>query len=496
MEDEDRSSSSKSHQSSQYYAPVGGQRLVLEHVRGARCCSFVTLLCIFAAAIPTALFLAPEPYDTIIHSKVGNTWNHLEPTVIPDDGDTIDLFNREYSLTVVAENEQYEVEGMDANVEINIKLKGRNGDSGDWTKVYESTRTRTLTCDKGELKCRNITLLYDAAPMYEQFQAEVTIANDRKHAYGFVKRADYIFETFRAHWTFYEAALKLVLLVFGIRALYEFYDRISCGSPLKVCCGRQTRATALIQPDQRFVCLLLVGLICLNDFPLMLSILAGGWGAALLSDICAVSFAFIFLLVLCAMIVESYRPDRYRFAGYRRYMTLVFLIGTLWAVEVSWIIYVSAMSAENSSYQAEEDDSGLYIAVRSTILTGVTLILIGCSVSACYDAGVVDEKTEIFSQIQDTRWKLDRSRRSSFFWGLTFLWAFLMALTCLMIWVADNYDELPGQKTICDAREAVILTSVLLVTNAYIHALAWGFTPQRNRKHDEDIVEYLDKFRI
>ena len=95
------------------------------------------------------------------------------------------------------------------------------------------------------------------------------------------------------------------------------------------------------------------------------------------------------------------------------------------------MIYVSAMSAENSSYEALEDDSGLYVAVRSTILTGVTLILIGCSVSACYDAGVVDEKTEIFSQIQDTRWKLDRTRRSSFFWGLTFLWVFLMTLTCL-----------------------------------------------------------------
>ena len=79
----------------------------------------------------------------------------------------------------MAENEQYEVEGMDASVDIKIKLKGRNGDSGDWNNIYETTRTRTLTCDKGELKCRNITLPHDAAPMYEQFQAEVTIANDR-----------------------------------------------------------------------------------------------------------------------------------------------------------------------------------------------------------------------------------------------------------------------------------------------------------------------------
>ena len=483
-------------ESQKYYAPVGGQRLVLEHVRHARACSCVVILAVYAFAFTLGIFLVPEPYDTIVHSKPGNSWNHLEPTILPDEGDTIDLFNREYRLTVVAENDQYEVEGMDASVDIKIKLKGRNGDSGDWNSIYETTRTRTLTCDKGELKCRNITLICDAAPAYEQFQAEVTIANDRKHAYGFVKRADYIFETFRAHWTFYEAALKLVLLVFGIRALYEFYDRISCGSPLSVCCGRQTRATSLIQPDQRFVCLLLVGLVCLNDFPLMLSILTGGWGAALLSDICAASFAFIFLLVICAMIVESYRPDRYRFSGYRRYMTLVFLIGTLWAVEVSWAIYISAMSAENSSYEAVEDDSGLYVAVRSTILTGVTLILLGCSVSACYDAGVVDEKTEIFSQIQDTRWKLDRSRRSSFFWGLTLLWAFLMTLTCLLIWLAENYDEIPGHDTVGNAKEAVLLTCILLVTNAYVHALTWGFTPQRNRKYDEDMVEYLEKFRI
>ena len=160
------------------------------------------------------------------------------------------------------------------------------------------------------------------------------------------------------------------------------------------------------------------------------------------------------------------------------------------------MIYVSAMSAENSSYEALEDDSGLYVAVRSTILTGVMLILIGCSVSACYDAGVVDEKTEIFSQIQDTRWKLDRTRRSSFFWGLTFLWVFLMTLTCLLIWIAENYDDIPGHDTVSDTKEAVFLTCVLLVTNAYVHALAWGFTPQRNRKYDEDMVEYLDKFRI
>ena len=103
-----------------YYAPVGGQRLVLEHVNHARACSCIFVFALFGCALALATLLSPEPYDTIVHSKSGNSWNHLEPTILPDEGDTIDLFNREYRLTLVAENEQYEVEGMDASVDIKI----------------------------------------------------------------------------------------------------------------------------------------------------------------------------------------------------------------------------------------------------------------------------------------------------------------------------------------------------------------------------------------
>lgn len=485
---------------SKYYAPVGGHRVRLDKAKSGRCC---VMSCALGALLPILIgvgfLFAPEPFSSVVTTRTGQKWNNFE-AVLPSPDTSFEIFNQRFKLKAKIENSKYEVEGLDAEVEMDITVSGRSSGDEDWTELFSSTRTRTLECYKGKKECNPIVLLYDAAPFFQQYKIKVNIAKDRAHAYGFIQSADYVFEYCSPHWTFYEAALKFVFLVVAIWSLYDFYDRITCGSPFSLCvpCGGAGEAApsiALIQPEQRFIGLLLVGLICLNDWPLFIYLFTGGWGVAVLSDIMESSFAFMLLLILACMTVETQRSERTQFGSQRRFAVLVVFIGALWALHVMWLVYTRAKRFENSSYSPIVDDRTLFLTFRTVVLAGSAIVLFVSIVAGCYEAGAADGKAVVYSQVGDKNWKEDRKRRSSFFWGVTSVWAFCAGFPCLW-WSLSREIELPWEDTLADHSHGITLTSLLVITNVYVLILMDAFTPARVPAQDEDMVAYLNKFHL
>lgn len=479
----------------QYYAPVGYNRTRVDKWSGKSiCCAVVLLSLVFPAAFTLGLFAAPSPFEEITYTSPGPTWNKWSGT-LPSSTDNVERFNQYFTLKVQLENKEYEVEGLNAEVDVRVKLKGRSDEGSAWEDLFEVTRTRTLECEKGEQLCKSLTLLYDPAPFYGQYNAEIEIAKDRAHTYGFVSKANYIFAYCRPHWTFYEASIKFAFLIIGIWVLYDFHDRITCGSPFDICCCRRRRSTSLIQPEQRLVGALLFALTCLNDWPLFVYLLTGGWGAAMLSEAAQLAFAFVLILVWSTMCIEVYRADRILFGGYRKYMSIVFAVGVLWSLEVTWLIYTRAVRASDSSYNPMIDDEAAFVAVRSIAVVGSVFCLFGAFVNGCYVAGIADERPVVFSQAQDRFWLSDRPKRALFFWLVSFVWLASVGIDALL-WALDTEIDIPWKDTLADHERGITLTTVLFMTNAYVVLLAYAFCPAKVPKKDESMVAYLNKFHI
>jgi len=481
--------------SSEYHNPVG-HRVNIDKWSWTRIVLLIFFLILVApAAFFVGLFAAPKPMEQQVSTKGKQDW-HSWSGGLPGD-DELNHFNQHFKLKLQLTNSESEVEGLDASVEVRVKLEARQREEDEWEELFDTTRTRTLLCHKGQSHCRNLTLLYEPAPAYGMYRAEIEVAKDRKQAYGFISSADYVFEYSRPHWTFYEAAVKFAFLVINIYSLFSFYDAISGGRPWSLLCGCCSKSKTTVQPEQRLVGFLLWGLFCLNDWPLLIYLLTGHWAVALLSEVSQLSAFFVLALVVATLCREGARGSRMHFEDYYGYMWKTFAVGVLWAVEVSWLIYARATTSFDCSYRPKTDDRTFFWAVSAAIAGGTTLLFFFSFVLGCYHAGAVEAQAVVYTRTQDVQWPVDRTRRSGFFWVTTFV-LFAGIGIDLMVWRLnkDVDTDYYWKEYMQDHTQGATLTTVLCLSNVYVYLLVHAFTPVRVSEEDEDMISFLNKYHL
>jgi len=480
---------------SEYHAPVAVRVNIDKWSWGRLAFLVFFLILVTPAAFFLGLFAAPQPLEQEIATKGKHDW-HKWSGPLPED-DELDYFNQHFKLKLQLTNSESDVEGLDASVDVRVRLEGRQTTEEEWEELFDTTRTRSLVCHKGHTHCRNLTLLYEPAPSYEMYRTEVEVAQNRKQAYGFISSADYVFEYSRPHWTFYEAAFKFAFLVINLYVLYTFYDNLTAGEPwtLFYCCGKSKKNA--VQPEQRLVGLLLLGLLCLNDWPLLVYLLTGTWGVALLSEVAQLSAFFVLALVVATMCREGARGSRLHFEDYSGYMWKTFAVGILWAVQVSWLIYARATSSIDCSYRPKTDDRMFFWIVTAIVASGATLLIFLSVVLGCYHAGAVEAQAVVYSRTQDVQWPVDRQRRAAFFWVVTAVLFVAIGLDVMAWRMNKDVDaDYYWKEYMQDHTRGATLTTVLCVCNTYVYLLAYAFTPVRVGAEDEDMISFLNKYHL
>jgi len=258
--------------------------------------------------------LTPDPATGL---SQGNVWT---ATV-----QGLSKLNQQFLLTCRIDNDENQQHGIDKEVDFNISMFGKVGLTNDWLRIVNKVHRHRVICGQNYTSCNTVLLVHEPYIAFYGYQFNVSILSPDT----FIGNVTFTFSYMNDNFTLFELWFRFVFLIITFVMIVSFAIKLR---------GFAWRDWTL---EQKWISVLLFGLLSFNNPFFPIEILVDGWFPPFLDIIFTVTFIFLILLFIL-VIVDGIKLEEREREFKKFYLTKLFLLGLLWISVVgvfSWQEY-------------------------------------------------------------------------------------------------------------------------------------------------------------
>jgi hypothetical protein len=327
---------------------------------------FLVMMTLFGASIVIGIF-GPQIYtrhtfsswnctnenltkfDPLLCSGVDLSLNTTEWTGILHN---MNKLNQQIRLLVSPAN--VFMEGIIADLTFRILITGVTKEAAETTVIFDSARTREISCPKNTLWCNNVYLIQIPFIDYTDYEFRISITESPKT--GWVHDTRFTFEYVTTSYTLFELWFRFVFLVATFGMIIWFVVTLR---------KFKWRDWAI---EQRWTSILLFCLLGYNNPFFPLTILAKGWFPIFLNE-CLTTTFFATLLLYWLVVFDGIRPESLKKPQLLFYGPKVGFIFVCWALTIALLTWSKVTQVDNPTHDAVTQlSSYLFLAIIMLLL--------------------------------------------------------------------------------------------------------------------------------
>eukprot|EP01129_Flabellula_baltica_P013500 TRINITY_DN6276_c0_g1_i1.p1 TRINITY_DN6276_c0_g1~~TRINITY_DN6276_c0_g1_i1.p1 ORF type:complete len:438 (+),score=52.27 TRINITY_DN6276_c0_g1_i1:49-1314(+) len=329
--------------------------------------TFVVFVVLFSGITLLGFLYGPYVLDSVVSEPVpmnvsGNSWTGIV--------NGLSSLNQQLILSAKFHN-LYGNTSIEQKLSFNITFYAREHSDANDIFLFSEIKEHTVACDNGS-DCKNVLLVDEPEVRYEYYRAIITVLDENN-----LGNCTFTFTFFDYNFTLFELYFRFFYLLITFIFVNIFCLQLR---------GYSWRNWTL---EQKWMTLLLFGLLAFNNPLFPLEILIGGWVPLFIDSTCVVGF--ITLLLLYTMIVVDgirYEPSERLFCSF--YFPKFVFIFVLIVFSEGVFIYRAYNSVLDPALGYENDP--VYQIFNFAMPVMMIAYLIWMTISTTSACAVIDKK--------------------------------------------------------------------------------------------------------
>eukprot|EP01090_Pellita_catalonica_P001491 TRINITY_DN1123_c0_g1_i2.p1 TRINITY_DN1123_c0_g1~~TRINITY_DN1123_c0_g1_i2.p1 ORF type:complete len:479 (-),score=45.25 TRINITY_DN1123_c0_g1_i2:68-1504(-) len=368
----------------------------------------------------------------------------------------LDELNQQLQIVVTPQSLLYGVESVKKQVTFILALKGRDSSESKWnTIVHEDAHVRDVSCSESQKQCDNITLVHEPFISYANYQFNISLKDDVGEA--FLGDVFFTFVYVHHSFTLFELWFRFAFLLFTFVILLLYFWMLR---------GYFWNEWSI---EQKWVAILLGGLVLYNNPFFPSEILVKGWEPVFLDQIFVATFLFMLLFFWLVMFdgIRLYQPEQRGF--WKFYSPKLGYVGVFWILALTLFAWQELHQLDDPEYDS------VYDITEFKIVLGLFVVfLVGYLFWLGYLAvrALGDRKTLPYLGV-----------RLKFFGVFTLIVIFFVVVGILIGLIGPVHNN------------AAEFLSYLALLNLYVYVLAFVYLPTK-RSSMEDRGKMIGMIQI